>query len=51
MPVRVMRAIEHLTKTPMPGMGSLLLICWSVESKRFPKQYRLCHLPCLHPRN
>lgn len=36
-----LRAKEHLTKSPMPGIQILYLSCRSQFSKHFPKHYRI----------
>ena len=33
------RAINYLTKAPLPGMGNLPLKCWSREFKGLPEHY------------
>lgn len=37
-------AIDYLIKPPVPDIGNVHSSCWSRESKKLPKQYRLLPL-------
>lgn len=44
-------AVNTIEKIPAACMGNLLLRCWSRQSKRFPKQYRLLILSLITSQN
>ena len=45
------RAIDYLIKPPVPDIGNVHSSCWSRESKKLPKQYRLLLLPLAASQN